>query len=382
VTRAQAAALAAGNPLSFLHVTRSDIDLPPDTDPHDPLVYAKAKDNLSLFRSEGSLLPEEKLSLFLYELTLDGRAQVGVVGCVHVDDYASQLIRKHETTRHDKEDDRTQHILTTNAHAEPVFLTYPTQPFIGQLCNEVTTQAPLYDFVANDGVRHRVWRVADPDPFVDGFRRTATAYIADGHHRCAGAWRAGVERRKANPKHTGDEEYNWFLAVLFPSSQLRILPYNRVVKDLNGLTPQAFLDAVARLGTLAPTLGPPPEQAGSVGVLVGGRWYRLTFDPGSVKENDPVGSLDVALLQEHVLGPILGIGDVRTDPRIDFVGGVRGPAELERRVAAGEAAVAFALSPVSVQQLMAIADAGAVMPPKSTWFEPKLLSGLFVHTLD
>ena len=382
MTRAQAAALAAGNPLSFLHVTRSDIDLPPDTDPHDPRVYAKAQDNLSLFRSEGSLLPEEKPSLFLYELTLDGRAQVGIAGCVHVDDYASHVIRKHETTRQDKEDDRTRHILTTSAHAEPVFLTYPTQPLIGQLCNKVTAQVPLYDFVANDGVRHRVWRVADPGPFVDGFRRTATAYIADGHHRCAGAWRAGVERRKANPKHTGDEEYNWFLAVLFPSSQLRILPYHRIVKDLNGLTPQAFLDAVARLGTVAPTAGPPPEQAGSVGVLLGSRWYRLTFDPGSVQENDPVGSLDVALLQERVLGPVLGIGDVRTDPRIDFVGGVRGSAELERRVAAGEAAVAFALSPVSVQQLMAIADAGAVMPPKSTWFEPKLLSGLFVHTLD
>jgi uncharacterized protein (DUF1015 family) len=382
VTRAQAGALAAGNPLSFLHVTRSDIDLPPDTDPHDPRVYAKAKGNLSLFQSEGSLVQEEKPSLYLYELTLDGRAQIGVVGCVHVDDYASQVIRKHETTRQDKEDDRTQHILTTNAHAEPVFLTYPTQPFIGQLQSKVTSQAPLYDFVANDGVRHRVWRIGDPGPFVDGFRRTLTAYIADGHHRCAGAWRAAVERRKVNPKPTGDEEYNWFLAVLFPSNQLHILPYNRVVKDLNSLSPQAFLDALACLGTLAPAARALPERAGAVGVLVEGRWYRLTFDRGAINEHDPVGSLDVALLQELVLGPILGIGDVRTDPRIDFVGGIRGTAELERRVAEGEAAVAFALYPVSVQQLMAIADAGATMPPKSTWFEPKLLSGFFVHTLD
>jgi uncharacterized protein (DUF1015 family) len=345
-------------------------------------VYAKAKENLSLLRSDGSFIQEEVPSLYLYELTMEGRVQIGVVGCVHVDDYAAQVIRKHETTRQDKEDDRTLHILTSHAHAEPVFLTYPTQPFIGQLNNKVTSQSPLYDFVANDGVRHRLWRIGDPGPFVDGFRRTAVAYIADGHHRCAGAWRAAVERRKANPSHTGAEEYNWFLAVLFPSSQLRILAYNRVVRDLNGLAPQAFLDALARLGTLVPGAGASPEPAGSVGVLVGDRWYRLTFDPGSIDQSDPVASLDVALLQERVLGPILGVGDVRTDPRIDFVGGVRGTAELERRVAAGEAAVGFALDPVSVQQLMAIADAGAIMPPKSTWFEPKLLSGLFVHTLD
>jgi uncharacterized protein (DUF1015 family) len=299
-----------------------------------------------------------------------------------VEDYASQVIRKHETTRQVKEDDRTRHILTTNAHAEPVFLTYPTQPFIVQLNNRVTAQEPLFDFVAGDQVRHRVWRVGDSGPFADAFRRIAVAYIADGHHRCAGAWRAGIERRKANPKHTGDEEYNWFLAVLFPSSQLRILPYNRVVKDLHGLTPEAFLEALAGLGTVTPAAGALPERSGSVAVLVGGRWHRLSFDPGSIDQNDPVASLDAALLQARVLGPILGIGDVRTDPRIDFVGGLRAPAELERRVGAGEAAVAFGLHPVSVQQLMAIADAGGIMPPKSTWFEPKLLSGLFVHTLD
>jgi len=382
VSRAEAAALADGNPLSFLHVGRSDIDLPPDTDPHDARVYDRARKNLNQFLTDGSFLREAEPSFYLYELTMDGRAQLGVVGCVHVDDYEKDVIRKHEKTRKDKEDDRTRHVLTLGAHAEPVFLTHAPTPFLTQLNSKITAEAPLYDFTSSDGVRQRVWRVKNTAPYVDAFRRIGVGYIADGHHRSASAWRAAVQRRDANFKHTGDEEYNWFLAVLFPSNQLRILPYFRVVKDLNGQTPEAFLAALGEVGTLTPAATAAPERAGSFGVLVGGAWYRLALDPGTIDDNDPVGSLDVSLLQERILTPLLGIGDVRTDPRIEFVGGVRGIAELERRVASGEAAVAFAMYPVSVQQLMAIADAGMVMPPKSTWFEPKLKSGLFVHMLD
>lgn len=382
VSRAEAVAFAEGNPLSFLHVGRSDIDLPPDTDPHDPRVYERARKNLTQFLTDGSFVREAEPSLYLYELTMDGRAQVGVVGCVHVDDYEKDVIRKHEKTRKDKEDDRTRHILTLNAHAEPVFLTHAPTPFLTQLNSKVMVEDPLYDFTSSDGVRQRVWRVKNTAPYVDAFRRIAVGYVADGHHRSASAWRAAAERRAANFKHTGDEEYNWFLAVFFPSNQLRILPYFRVVKDLNGQTPEAFLAALATVGTLTPTSAPSPERVGSFGILVGGAWYRLVLDPDTINQDDAVGSLDVSLLHERVLAPLLGIGDVRTDPRIDFVGGIRGISELERRVASGEAAVAFAMYPVSVQQLMAIADAGEVMPPKSTWFEPKLKSGLFVHMLD
>lgn len=383
VNRAEAAELATGNPLSFLHVGRSDIDLPPDTDPYDRRIYAKGAENLEAFLGDGTFLQEAEPSLYLYELTMDGRAQVGVVGCVHVDDYGKDIIKKHEKTRPDKEDDRTRHVLALNAHAEPVFLTHAPSPYLGQLNAKVMADDPLYDFVAYDGVRQRVWRVTDAAPYVDAFRRLGVSYVADGHHRSASAWRAAQDLRKANPKHTGDEEYNWFLAVLFPANQLRILPYNRVVKDLNGLSPDAFLARLAEVGTVAPVTGgsPEPAERGTIGVYVGGRWSWLTIDPETILLRDPIRSLDVSLLQERVLGPILGIVDVRTDKRIDFVGGIRGVAELARRVDSGEMAAGFAMYPVTVQQLMTIADAGAVMPPKSTWFEPKLKSGLFVHTL-
>ncbi|HEU5217274.1 MAG TPA: DUF1015 family protein [Gemmatimonadales bacterium] len=381
VSRDEAAELAAGNPLSFLHVGRSDIDLPPDTDPHDPSVYAKARANLDLLLKEGIFTQEAEPALYLYELTMDGRSQIGVVGCVSVDDYARDVIKKHEKTRKDKEDDRTTHLLTLNAHAEPVFLTHQPTPFLTQLNAKVLAGEPLYDFVSPDGVRQRVWKVRDTMPYVDAFRRIGTGYVADGHHRSASAWRAAERLRAGNPKPTGNEEYEWFLAVLFPANQLRILPYNRVVKDLGGLSPAQFFEKLGAAGTLAPTDAPEPSSPGSFGVFVAGRWYRLTLDPASINQRDPIGSLDVSLLQERVLAPILGIGDVRTDPRIDFVGGIRGTAELERRVGSGQAAVAFAMYPVSVQQLMTISDAGQIMPPKSTWFEPKLKSGLFVHTL-
>ncbi len=381
VSRSEAAELAAGNPLSFLHVGRSDIDLPPETDPHDPAVYARARSNLDHLLKDGILIQEREPSLYLYELTMGGRAQLGVVGCLSVDDYAKDVIKKHEKTRKDKEDDRTTHLLALNAHAEPVFLTHQGTPFLTQLNAKVTSNEPLYDFVTSDGVRQRVWQVGDTGSYVDAFRRIGVGYVADGHHRSASAWRAAERLRAANPSPSGNEEYEWFLAVLFPANQLRILPYNRVVTDLGGRAPELFLKRLAEAGTLAPATRPEPEAPGSFGVFVDGRWHRLTLDPASIDEKDPIRSLDVSLLHERVLAPILGIGDVRTDPRIDFVGGIRGAAELERRVRSGQAAVAFAMYPVSVQQLMAIADAGGIMPPKSTWFEPKLKSGLFVHTL-
>ncbi len=381
VSRSEAAELAAGNPLSFLHVGRSDIDLPPETDPHDPAVYAKARANLDHLLTEGVFVQEAEPSLYLYELTMDGRSQIGVVGCVSVDDYARDVIKKHEKTRKDKEDDRTTHLLALNAHAEPVFLTHQGTPFLTQLNAKVTAGEPLYNFVSSDGVRQRVWKMRDAASYVDAFRRIGVGYVADGHHRSASAWRAAEKLRADTPAPTGNEEYEWFLAVLFPANQLRILPYNRVVKDLAGMSPAQFLERLAGIGILTPSTRPEPASPGSFGVFAGGRWSLLTLDPASIDASDPIRSLDVSLLHERVLAPILGVGDVRTDPRIDFVGGIRGTAELERRVTSGEAAVAFAMYPVSVQQLMTISDAGEIMPPKSTWFEPKLKSGLFVHTL-
>jgi uncharacterized protein (DUF1015 family) len=313
---------------------------------------------------------------------MDGRSQTGVVGCVHVDDYERDVIRKHEKTRKDKEDDRTRHVLTLNANAEPVFLTYRPAADIDRLAASDAAGAPLYDFTAPDGVRHTVWRVADPEAYVAAFGRVPVAYVADGHHRSASAWRAGRERRAADPRPSEDAEYNWFLAVLFPANQLRILPYNRVVKDLRGLSPTEFRARLAALGCLAPTTDPVPAAPGSFCFFLDGGWERLTLDPATIDRTDPIGSLDVSLLQDRVLTPMLGITDPRTDHRIDFVGGIRGTAELERRVRSGEMALGVSLYPTTLEQLMAVSDAGQIMPPKSTWFEPKLRSGLFVHTLD
>ncbi len=382
VDRAEASALAQGNPFSFLHVGRSDIDLPPSVDPYDERIYRKARDNLKAFMSDGTLIQERDPSLYLYELTMDGRSQIGVVGCVHVEDYEQDVIKKHERTRKDKEDDRTRHVLTLNANAEPVFLTYQGQVYLSRMITDGMRGAPLYDFTSDDDVRHRVWRVRDPEPYLDAFRRVAVAYVADGHHRSASAWRAGNERKAANRAHSGLEEYNWFLAVLFPSDQLHIMPYNRVVKDLGGLSPEEFLDRLRAVGALSETISPAPDRAWVFGVYVGGRWYRLELDPASINPLDPIRSLDAELLYERILQPILGVGDIRADKRVDFVGGIRGPGELKRRVDSGEMAVGFALYPVRIEQVMAVADGGGIMPPKTTWFEPKLKSGLFVHTLD
>lgn len=373
--------MARGNPFSFLHVGRSDIDLPPDVDPYDERVYLKARDNLKAFMRDGTLIQDRDPSLYLYELTMAGRSQVGVVGCVHIEDYEQDIIKKHERTRKDKEDDRTRHVLTLNANAEPVFLTYPAQPFLDRLSAAEMRARPIYDFTS-DGVRHRVWIVRNTADYLDGFRRTAAAYVADGHHRSASAWRAGNERKARNPAHSGLEEYNWFLAVLFPANQLEIMAYNRVVRDLNGMSPGQFLDRLRQVGNLAETTEPAPERPWTFGIYLAGQWYRLDLPPESIDPNDPIKSLDAELLYDRILQPILGIGDIRSDKRIDFVGGIRGPAELKRRVDSGEMAVGFALYPVRIEQVMLVSDGGAIMPPKTTWFEPKLKSGLFVHTLD
>ena len=382
VSRAEAVVLAEGNPYSFLHVGRSDIDLPAGTDPHDPRIYAGARAALDRLIAEGALLRDREPALFVYRQVMNGRAQTGVVGCVHVDDYERDVIRKHEKTRKDKEDDRTRHVLTLNAHAEPVFLTYRPAAILDRLAQAATSGPALYDFTAPDGVRHSVWRASDAAPWIDAFAAIPLAYVADGHHRSASAWRAGRERRAANPGHTGSEEYNWFLAVLFPCDQLRILPYNRLVKDLNGLTPARFRAQLDSLGRLEPVSQPTPSAPGEFGLFFDGHWERLTLDADSIDRRDPIRSLDVSLLQDRILAPLLGITDPRTDKRIDFVGGIRGTHELERRVKAGEMALAVSLVPTTVEQLLAVADAGAIMPPKSTWFEPKLRSGLFVHELD
>jgi len=384
VNRAEAVELARGNPHSFLHVGRSDIDLPEEVDSYDPRIYRRAREALDQLLAGGTLLHDPKPGLFLYRQVMDGRTQTGVVGCVHVDDYERDLIRKHEKTRQDKEDDRTRHVLTLNANAEPVFLTYRGRPDIDELvAGIVSASPPLYDFTAPDGVRHTVWAAPDACALARAFGAVPHCYVADGHHRSASAWRAGKELRAKNPTHRGDEEYNWFLAVLFPADQLRILPYNRLVRDLKGQAPEDVLGRLGRLGKLklTQTTEATPGRTATFCIYLDRRWHRLELDRAGIDRTDPIASLDVSLLQDRVLSPILGIGDPRTDKRIDFVGGIRGTAELERRVDSGEMAIAFSLYPTTLDQLMAVSDAGHVMPPKSTWFEPKLRSGLFVHEL-
>jgi len=368
--------------LSFLHIGRSDIDLPDEVDAHDPEVYQKARTALRAFMADGTLVQEADPALYLYELVRQGRSQIGLVACLHVDDYDRDLIKKHEKTRPDKEEDRTRHVVVLGAHAEPVFLTYHDRPEIDQLTAREISAPPLYDFVSGDGVRHRVWRVEQVDAYLDAFRRMPEVFVADGHHRSASASRAARELAAADPSAAPDSEYNWFLAVLFPASQLEILPYHRVVTDLGGLTPAEFRARLQALGTLAPTDDPTPDRSGVICLFLEGQWLRLALDPATIDATDPIKSLDAELLSDRILGPVLGIRDIRTDKRIDFVGGSRGTEELARRVRSGEAAVAFSLYPVRIEQVMAVAAGGGIMPPKSTWFEPKLKSGLFVHTFD
>ena len=377
VDAAEAAALAQGRPHSLLHVDRAEIDLPPGTDPYSPAVYAKAKENFLKLQREGALVRESEPCLYLYQQEMAGRKQRGLVALCHVEDYDHDLIKKHEKTRKDKEDDRTRLVDELSANTGPIFLTYRDQPALNALAEKLVTRPAQHDFTAPDGIRHTVWRIPGGAEWTAAFGGVPVAYIADGHHRAASAARVARLRRAANPGHTGNEDYNWFLCVLFPASELKILPYNRLVFDLNGLEPAAFLEQVeARFG-LEAGAAPAPTAPGRVSLYLQGRWYGLRFpeDPAA----DPVSRLDVSVLQEKLLAPLLGITDPRTSKRIDFIGGIRGPEDLVRRVDA-KGGVAFSMYPTTVAQLMAISDAGQIMPPKSTWFEPKLRSGLFINT--
>ena len=382
VSSAEARRLAEGNPISFLHVVKPEIDLPEGTGLYDDAVYAKAKDNLGHLIDSGTLIREKEPKLYLYRQVMNHRPQIGLVACCHIDDYAGNLIKKHEKTRKEKEDDRTRHVKTLNANTGPVFLTYRDRVDIDRLVERDMNARPLYHFDAPDGVTHTVWIVPDATPYVEAFGQIPCAYVADGHHRSASAARAGAEKRAANPNHTGEEEYNWFLTVLFPAGQLQILPYNRVVLDLNGQTAPQVLDRLRQVGALSETDEPRPERPGVFCFYLEGRWHRLELEAATIDQADPIESLDVALLQNRVLQPVFDIDDPRTSDRIDFVGGIRGTGELAKRVDAGEAAAGISMHPTTIDQLLAVADAGLVMPPKSTWFEPKLRSGLFVHTLD
>ncbi len=383
VNRDEAAEMAAGNPLSFLHVVRPDIDFPPSKNPYDSDVYDKAADNFRKLISDDVLQRDPANCVYAYRQIMHGHSQVGIVCCCHIDDYENNLILKHEKTRKSKEDDRTHHVLALNANAGPVFLTYRGVEQINFMVAAATKGEPLYDFVAVDGVQHTVWRIENAQPFVEALSAVSYFYIADGHHRAASAWRAGNElRHRVSGGGTGDEECNWFLSVLFPSSQLRILAYNRVLKEMNGHTVSDLLEKLDELGELSQTDNPVPDAPGSFCFLIDNRWWKLTIPSDPLFVNDPIRSLDVAILERLVLHPIFGIEDVRTDSRIDFVGGIRGTAELERLCIPGNWSVGISMYPTTLDQLMSVSDAGEIMPPKSTWFEPKLRSGLLVHTLD
>jgi len=379
VDTSEARALAEGNPLSFLHVCRPEIDLPEGTALYSDAVYAKGRENLDRFEADGTLVPDPAPRLLIYRQTWRGAKQDGLVAACSVEDYDADVIKKHEKTRKDKEDDRTKHLVVQAAHAEPVFLTYRASDAVDARVARVTSAPPEIDFEAVDGVRHTLWLVPREDAafFVDAFAAIPVLYVADGHHRSKSASRACaalVEKGTVPPDHP----VRWFPAAIFPDRELRILPYNRLVKDLLGRDPEGFLAEVRTSFHVAPAATAEPERKGEVRMRLDGRWYSLT-PKEPVPADDPIRSLDVSILQERLLGPILGIADPRTDKRIDFVGGIRGTGELEKRVASGKYAAAFSMFPTTIAELMAIADAGETMPPKSTWFEPKLRSGLFVH---
>jgi uncharacterized protein (DUF1015 family) len=377
----EARALAAGNSVSFLHVCRPEIDLPETTDIHADEVYAKGRENLDRFFADGTLAEDPVPRLLIYRQTWRGRSQAGFVAACSVDDYDTDVIRKHEKTRKDKEDDRVRHLLTQSAHAEPVFLTYRAVDAIDARVAAVTAGKAEFDFEAPDAVRHSLWIVPETDVafFVSSFAAVPLLYVADGHHRCASASRARAAlAAKSGGKLPDDHPVNWFPAAVFPDKQLAILPYNRVVKDLGGLGKEEFLRKVKERFDVRPAEAPEPSRRGTFTLYLEETWQTITpREP--VTGEDPVARLDVSILQERLLAPVLGIGDPRADPRIDFVGGIRGTKELEERVRSGRGAVAFAMYPTQISDVMAIADAGVTMPPKSTWFEPKLRSGLFVH---
>lgn len=385
MNRVEAKEEAEGNQYSFLHIIRSEIDLPDDVDDHDARVYAKARDNFRSFLEQGFFIQDEKPKMYVYQLEMEGKSQTGLVACSSVDDYFAGRIKKHEHTRPVKELDRISHMQATGMHAEPVFLAYRDIAEVNELIERVIgSKQPVYDFSADDGIKHRFW-VLDDEKHIEKLtsafaEKVSCTYIADGHHRAASSAKVGKGMAEENPQHTGNEEYNFFLSVIFPASQLRIMDYNRAVKDLNGYATEKFLQKVSVSFELKIIQKDEarPVHLHQFGMYTEGKWYRLTAKKGAWR-NDAIGSLDATILQENLLSPLLGIKDPRTDERIDFIGGIRGLAELERRVDSAEMKVAFALYPVSMEQLMQIADSGNVMPPKSTWFEPKLRSGLVVH---
>ncbi|MDQ2870079.1 MAG: DUF1015 family protein [Acidobacteriota bacterium] len=378
VNTEEARRLAEGNPLSFLHVSRPEIDLPEGTDPHAEAVYQKAAENFEILKRDAPLVSEGEASLYAYRLSVGGHEQTGIAGCCSMDEYDSDVIRKHERTRRDKEDDRTRHMVALKAQTGPVFLTYRDVPAANALVEEAKRDAPLFDFESEDGVRHTLWRIRrDPGrALAQAFLDVPRLYIADGHHRAASASRARAHFRSLNPAdHAGLNEFDYFLTVLFPASQVRILPYNRIVRDLNGFSAEELLRKSAKRFTVVENASAEPARRGDFAMYLAGRWY------GLVPRETNSDTLDATALQDDVLTPILGVGDIRTDKRIDFVGGGRGTSELKRLVDSGAAAVAFSLYPVSLDQLMAVSDANEIMPPKSTWFEPKLRDGLLVHQI-
>ncbi len=384
--RAEAKLAAGKDPLSFLNIDRPESNLPDDTDIYAPEVYQKAKELLEARLADGTYFTDSEACYYLYELVMEGRSQTGIVACASIDDYQNGTIKKHENTREDKEQDRIRHVDACNAQTGPIFLAYRTQPEISRVMQKYRKTEPLYDFTSEDGITHRVWRIADAGDIAclrEAFAGMENLYIADGHHRAASAVKVGLKRRAEAGNYSGSEEFNYFLSVLFPEDQLKILPYNRVVRDLNGRTEEAFLAELSESFDVTCTGSErvSPKEKGTFGMFLGEQWYLLTAREALRKETDPVKSLDVAVLQDFLLAPILGIGDPRTDKRIDFIGGIRGLAELERRVHT-DMKVAFSMYPTSIGELFSVADAGLLMPPKSTWFEPKLRSGIFIHSIE
>jgi uncharacterized protein (DUF1015 family) len=383
VNTEEARALAGDNPLSFLRVSRPEIEMPEGTDIHSNDVYRRAASNFDRLITSAPLIIEDEPSLYLYRLRLGERDQTGLVACCSIDEYDHDAIRKHERTRRDKEDDRTSHMLALRAQTGPVFLTYRPVATINDLTGEITSATPLFDFKAVDGIAHTIWRVpaALNDALIENFKQVPELYIADGHHRAKSASRAREALRAEAPKDSGNEEYNYFQCVLFPSDQVHILPYNRIIKDLNHHTLEDFLSEVHREFVLTEKARPQPDKRGTFSMYVDGRWYGLELKGDVTRRIKVADRLDVSVLQNHLLAPVLGIQDQRTDKRIDFIGGIRGTDELEQLVDRGAAAVAFSLYPVTVEDLMMISDAGEIMPPKSTWFEPKLRDGLLSHLI-
>lgn len=379
---------AGANKYSYLHVIKPEIDLPDDINPYSDRVYEKGKENFQKLMDEKVLIPDDKEYLYIYAQTMNRKTQFGIVGCAGVEDYMNDVIKKHELTRPDKEEDRMNHVRVSGMNYEPVFFTYPAKPEIDDIVNNVVqNNKPEYDFTAEDGISHHFWVIRDQDKIgriIELFGEMPATYVADGHHRTAAAALVGNERKKNNPNHKGDEEYNYFLAVHFPDNQLSIIDYNRVVKDLNGLSEEDFIDKLRQDFEVEDLGGREykPQKVHEFSMYLDGKWYKLTAKEGRYDDDDPIGCLDVTVLSNHVLEKLLDIKDLRKSKRIDFIGGIRGIGELKRRVDNGEMAVAFALYPVTMEQLIRIADTGSIMPPKTTWFEPKLRSGLVVHSLD